>query len=101
MSHNSLVYRLDEQCSIRIHYFDVGMNDINEWVGCGGVAWSIVKQQKNVEWDVLLQEVFLYLCNKVLEKPVLENVQCNPGFGVTLPHNRKRDFGYILKGFFE
>jgi len=26
-----------------------------------GVAWSTVEQQKNVEWDSLLQAIFLYL----------------------------------------
>ena len=29
---------------------------------------NIVKQQKNVEWDVLLQAIFLYLQDKVVEK---------------------------------
>ena len=52
--------------------------------------------EKNVEWDVLLQAVFLYLWDKVVEIPVLENIQCNPGFGVTLPHNRKGAHGYFL-----
>ena len=45
--------------------------------------------EKNVEWDVLLQAVSLYLQDKVVEKPVLENDLCYPGFGVTLPHNMK------------
>ena len=76
-----------------MHYFDVGMKVIHEW----GVARSIVEQQKNVAWDVLLQAIFLYLWDKVEEKPVLESGLCNPGFGVTLPHNRKRALGYVFK----
>ena len=77
-----------------MHYFDVGMKDVLEW----GVAQSTVKQQKNIEWDILLQAIFLYLRYKVVEKSVLENGLCSPGFGVTLPHNRKRAFGYVFKG---
>ena len=77
-----------------MHYFDLGMKVVHEW----GVAQSIVEQQKNVECNVLLQAIFLYLQEKVVEKPVLENGPCNPGFGVTLPHNRKRAFGYVFKG---
>ena len=65
------------------------MKVVREW----GVAWSTVRQQKNV--DVLLQAIFLYLWDKVVENPVLENGLCNPGFGVTLPHNRKRALGYV------
>jgi len=67
------------------------------------VACSIVKQQKNVEWDVILQEIFLYLQDKVLEKQVLENGLCKPDFGVTLTHSRKRALGYVLRalGFSE
>ena len=34
----------------------------------------------------------------MVEKPVLENGLCNPGFGVTLPHNRKKALGYVSKG---
>ena len=80
-------------------YFDVGMKVIHEW----GLAWSTVEQQKNVEWDILLQAIFFYLRDKLVEKPVLENGLCNPGFGVTLPHNRKRALGYVLRalGFSE
>ena len=78
-----------------MHYLDIGMKVVHEWGG-GGV-WSIVKQQKNVEWDVLLHAIFLYLRDKVVEKPVLENGLCNPGFGVTLPHSRKRPLGYFVK----
>ena len=68
-----------------------------------GVAQSTVEHQKNVEWDVLLQAIFLYLWDKVEEKPVLENGLGNPGFGVTLPHNRKTALGYVLRalGFSE
>ena len=76
-----------------LQYFEVGMKVIHE---CG-VAWNIAKQQKTVEWDVF-QAIFLYLQDKVVEKPVLENGLCNPGFGVTLPHNRKRALGYVFKG---
>ena len=47
-----------------MHYADVGMKLVCEW----GVAWSIVEQQKNVEWDILLQAIFLYLWDKVVEK---------------------------------
>ena len=57
-----------------------------------------VEQQKNVEWDVLHQTVFLCLWDKVVEKPVLERGLCNPGFRVTLPRNRKRALGYVFKG---
>ena len=77
-----------------MHYFDVGMKVVHEW----GVAQSTAEQQKNAEWDVLLQAIFLYLWGKVVEKPVLENGLCDPGFGVTLPHNRKRALGYVFKG---
>ena len=61
-------------------------------------AWSTVEQQKNVEWDILLQAIFIYLQDKVVEKPVLENGLCYTGFGVTLPYNRKRVLGYVFKG---
>ena len=44
-----------------------------------GVARSIVDQQKNVEWDVLLRAIFLHLWDNVVEKPVLENGLCNSG----------------------
>ena len=77
-----------------MHYFDVGMKVVHEW----GVAQSIVEQQKNVEWDVHLQAIFLYLWDKVMEKSVLENGLCNPGFEVTLPHNGKRALGCVFKG---
>ena len=78
---------MDKGCSIRweTHYFDVGMKIVHE----RGVAWSTVKQQKNVEWDVLLQVIFPYLQDKVVEKLVLENGLCNKGYGVTLPHNTR------------
>ena len=56
-------------------YFDVGMKVVHEW----GLARGTVKQQKNVERDVLLQAIFLYLQDKVVEKPVLENGLCNSG----------------------
>ena len=77
-----------------MHYFEIGMKIFHEW----RVAQSIIKEQKNVEWDVLLQAIFLYLWDKLVEKLVLENGQCNPGFGVTLPHKRKRVLGYVFKG---
>ena len=77
-----------------MHYFNIGMKIVHEW----GVAQRVVEQQKNVEWDVLLKAIFLYLWDKVVEKPVLENDLCNPGFEVILPHNRKRALGYVLKG---
>ena len=77
-----------------MHYFDVRMKVIHEW----GVVQSIVKQQKNVEWDVFLQAIFLYFWDKVVEKLVLENGLCNPGFGITLPHNRTRALDYVFKG---
>ena len=76
-----------------MHYFNIGMKIVHEW----GVAQRVVEQQKNVEWDVLLHAIFLYLRDKVVEKPVLENGLCNPGFGVTLPHSRKRPLGYFVK----
>ena len=34
----------------QMQYFDVGMKVVHEW----RVAQSIVEQQKNVEWDILL-----------------------------------------------
>ena len=34
----------------------------------------------------------------MVEKTVLEDGLCNPGFGVTLPHNRKKALGYVFKG---
>ena len=49
-------------------------------------------------WNVLLQVIFLYIWDKVVAKPVLERGLCNLGFGVTLPHNRKRALGYVFKG---
>lgn len=58
------------------YYFDVGMKVVHEW----GVAQSIVKQQKNVEWDVFLQAIFIYLWDKVVEKRVLKHGLCNLGF---------------------
>ena len=51
---------------------------------------SIVEQQKNVEWDALLQAIFLYLWDNVVEKAVLVNGVFNSNFGVILPHNRKK-----------
>ena len=92
---NSLVHRLDEQHTIQwqIHYFDTGMKIVHEW----RMACSTVKQQKNVEWDIFLQEIFLYLQDKVLGKQVLENGLCKPDFGVTLTHNGKRALGYVLR----
>ena len=89
-----MVHRLDEQHSIwwQMHYFDVRMKAVCEWE----VALSTVKQQKNVESDVLLQVIFLFLQDKVMEKLVLESGLCQPGFGVTLSHNGKRAHGYFL-----
>ena len=78
-----------------MHYFDLGMKVVHKW----GVAQSIVEQQKNIEWDVLLQAIFLYLQGKVVEKPVLENGLCNPGFGVTLPHKHKEECLALLAMF--
>ena len=78
----------------QMHYFDCGMKVVHEW----RVAQSIAEQQKNVEWDVLLQTIFLYFWDKVVEKPVLENGLCNLGFEVTLPYNKKRALGYVFKG---
>ena len=46
-----------------MHYFNLEMKVIHGW----GTP-NIVKQQKNVEWDVLLQAIFLYLQDKVVEK---------------------------------
>ena len=34
----------------------------------------------------------------MVEESVLENGLCNLGFGVTIPHNRKRALGYVFKG---
>ena len=75
------------------------MKIVHEW----RVACSIVKQQNNVEWDVIPQEIFLYLQDKVLEKQVLENGLCKLDFGVTLTHYRKGALGYVLRalGFSE
>lgn len=90
-----MVHRLGEQHSIqwKMHCFEDGMKTVHEW----GVAWSTVKPQKNVEWDVL-QVRFLSLWDTVVEKSILEDALCNLGFGVTLPHNRKRAPGFIFKG---
>ena len=51
----------------------------------------------------MFQAIVLYLRDKVVEKPILENGLCNPGFGVTLPHNRKRVLDYVFRalGFSE
>ena len=82
-------HNLDEQHSIQwqMHYFDM----VHDFHPCSpaSMAWSTVKQQKNVEWDVLLQVIFPYLQDKVVEKLVLENGLCNKGHGVTLPHNTR------------
>ena len=77
--YNSLFHRLEEQHSIQwqVHYFDVGIKAARE---CS-MARSTVQQQKTVEWDILLQAIFLYLQDKVVEKPVLEYSLCNPSFG--------------------
>jgi len=40
-----------------MHYFDVEMKVSHEW----GVSGSTAEQQMNVEWDILLQAIFLYL----------------------------------------
>ena len=81
-----MVHRLGEQHIIqwKMHCFEDGMKTIHEW----GVAWSTVKPQKNV-----LQVIFLSLWDTVVEKSILEDALCNLGFGVTLPHNRKRVLG--------
>ena len=46
-------------------------------------AWSraLLNSKKNVEQDVL-QAIFLYLWDKVVEKSVLENGLCNPDIGL-------------------
>ena len=41
--------------------------------------------------DVLLQAVFLYLQDKVVEKPALENGLHNPGFGIIIFHTAGRE----------
>lgn len=46
-----------------MHDFDIGMKVIHEL----GMTWCILRQQKNVEWDIFLQTVFLYLWDKVVE----------------------------------
>ena len=56
------------------------MKVVHEW----GVAHRIVEQQKNAEWNILLQAIFLYLQIKVVEKLVLENGTSNPGFPILL-----------------
>ena len=82
-------HNLDEQHSIQwqMHYFDI----VHDFHPCShaSMAWSTVKQQKNVEWDVLLQVIFPYLQDKVVEKLVLGNGLCNKSDGVTLPHNTR------------
>ena len=71
-----------------------GMKVVHEY----GVTSSIVERQNIVEWGILLQAVFLYLQDRVVEKQVLEHGLCNPSFGVTLPRNRKRALGYVFSG---
>ena len=39
-----------------------------------------------------------HLQDKVVGKPVLGSGLCNPDFGVTLPHNKKRALDYVFKG---
>ena len=77
----------------------IEMKVVHEW----RVTWNIAKQQKNVEWDVLLGAIFLYLRDRVVEKPVLENGLCNPGFGVTVPHKGRELLAMFLRalGFSE
>ena len=91
----SLVHRLGEQYSFQcqMNHFDIGMKVIHK----RGLAWSFPLQQKNIEWDALSKQYFLCLWYKVVEKPVLETYLCDPGFGVTLPYNRKRAFGYVFQ----
>ena len=64
----------------------------------GGVAQSTVEQQKNVEWDVLLQAIFLYLQDKVVEKPVLEDHPCNPGLGLLFHTTGRKPLAMFLRG---
>ena len=70
-----------------MHYYDI----IHDFHPCShaAMAWTTVKQQKNVEWDVLLQVIFPYLQDKVVENLILENGLCNTSDGVTLPHKRE------------
>ena len=81
-------HRLVEQHSIQwqMHYFDI----VHDFHPCSqaSLAWSIAKQQ-NVEWDGLLQVIFLYLQDKLVEKLALENGLCNIGDGVTLSPNTR------------
>jgi len=45
-----------------------------------------------------VQAIFFFcLWYKDVEKSVLENYMCDPGFGFTLPYNRKRAFGYVFQ----
>ena len=48
-------------------------------------------------------EILPYIHDKMVEKPVLENGLCNPGFGITLPHNKETALAIILRmlGFSE
>ena len=59
---------------------------------------SFLEQQKNVEWDFFLQAIFLHIQDKVVKKSVMENSLHNPGFGVALPHKKKRGLSYVFKG---
>ena len=92
---------MDERHSIQwqVHYFDVGIKVVHEW----GVAWSIVEQEENVEWDVLLQAVFLYPRDKVVEKPVLENGLCNPALELLFHKTGREHLAMFLRalGFSE
>ena len=64
-----------------------------------GVAWSTVKQQKNIEWDVLLQAIFLYLWDKVVGKPVLDNGLCNSGLGLSFYSAGREPLAVFLRVF--
>ena len=53
--------------------------------------------EKNVEWDVLLQAISLYLQDKVVEKPVLENGLCTQALGLLFHTTGRESFAMFLR----
>ena len=73
------------------------------WKSSMNRAWSTVEQQKNSEWDILLQAIFLYLQDKVVEKPVLENGLCTQALGLLFHTTGRESLAMFLRvpGFSE
>ena len=82
-----------------MHYFDIGMKVVHEW----RVVWSTVKQQKNIEWDVHLQAIFLYLWDKVVENQSWKMACVTQALGLLFHTTRGEPLAMLLRalGFCE